>query len=55
MTKILDFVASHRKLLVALAGAAVLILGAVAGESSTAYTSVVSVLTALGVYGVPNA
>lgn len=54
MDSVLLFCRAHRKLIVALVGAAVLIVGAVAGESSTAYTTIVSVATALGVYGAKN-
>ena len=54
MSQTLAFISAHRKLIVAAVGAAVLIVGAVAGESSTLYTTIVSVATALGVYAAPN-
>lgn len=54
MDSVLSSIAAHRKLIVALVGAVVLIVGAVAGESSTAYTVIVSIATALGVYAAPN-
>lgn len=43
-----------RKFIVALVGAGVLILGRRWGLESPAYTDLVAVLTALGVYAVPN-
>lgn len=38
----------------ALTGAAVLIVGTIAGVDSSAYTTVVALVTALGVFFVPN-
>jgi hypothetical protein len=54
MTTILAFVAKYRKFIVALVGAAVLIAGAALGEQSEEYQAIVTVLTSLGVYAVPN-
>ena len=45
---------SYRKLLVALVGLVVSVAGRRYGLDSTAYTDLVGVLTALGVYAVPN-
>jgi len=50
----LALLGKYRKFIVAAVGAAVLIIGQVWGPGSSLYTTVVSVLTALGVYGVPN-
>ena len=44
----------YRKLLVALVGLVVSVAGRRYGLDSTAYTDLVGVLTALGVYAVPN-
>lgn len=44
-----------RKTLVALAGAAVVIIGHFCGADSDAYFVAVTLLTAVGVYAVPNA
>jgi hypothetical protein len=43
-----------RKFLVAVAGVVVTIAGRRYGLESTAYTDLIGVLTALGVYAVPN-
>ena len=47
--------APYRKTIVALAGATVAIVGHFCGLDSDAYFVAVTVLTAVGVYGVPNA
>lgn len=47
--------AQYRKAIVALVGAAVLAIGIWRGETSPEFQIIVSVLTALGVYGAPNA
>lgn len=44
----------YAKLITALVGAAVVIIGRAAGVDSTIYLDVVTVVTALGVYAVPN-
>lgn len=44
----------YRKFVVAVAGAAVAFLGRRWGIDSQAYADVVGVLTALGVYAIPN-
>jgi len=54
MAYVLDLIAGHRKLVVALIGAGILIIGALYGETSTVYTTAVSLATALGVYATPN-
>lgn len=50
----MTWIKSHMKLVTALAGAVVLIVGNLWGYDSEAYNAVVAVLTALGVYGVSN-
>ena len=44
----------YRKLIVALVGGVVAVVGALYGVESAAYTTVVAVATALGVWGVSN-
>lgn len=46
--------AKYRKFITALIGAAVIIVGRHYGLTSNAYLDIVTVATALGVYGVPN-
>lgn len=45
----------YRKAIVALIGAAVIAIGIWRGETSPEFQIIVSVLTAAGVYGAPNA
>lgn len=47
-------VTTHRKTLLALVGAGVVILGRAVGVDSTLYVDATAVLTALGVFSVPN-
>lgn len=54
MTQLEELIAKHRKLAVAIAGVVVLAVGEAAGVDSSLYSVTVAVLTALGVYGVPN-
>ncbi len=51
----MSFLAKYRKTVVAVAGAAVIIVGRLAGVDSDAYFVVVTLATALGVYVTPNA
>ncbi len=50
----MTWIAAHRKLLVAVAGAAVTVADATAWSANPYVISVVAVLTAAGVYQVPN-
>lgn len=50
----MDSLSKYRKFIVAGVGAAALIIGAVAGETSTLYIVLVSVASALGVWRAPN-
>lgn len=50
----IDLINQHRKFLIALAGAVVAILGRHLGLANPLYVDVVTLLTAVGVYSVPN-
>lgn len=54
-TDTVDTIARYRKAVVALAGAVVLGVGHYFGVDSDVYAQVVALVTAAGVYGVPNA
>lgn len=49
-----SLIAKHRKTVVAVVGAAVLILTSALGANSAVVQGVISIATALGVYGTPN-
>lgn len=54
MTDLLKAIAPYRKVAVALAGAAVAIVGRTFGVDSAVYFDLTAVLTAAGVYSLPN-
>lgn len=54
MSTLTALIARYGKFITALVGVVLLVVGDHYGLTSTAYTTIVSVATALGVYGVPN-
>lgn len=54
MIELPDVLKPYRKVIIALTGAAVAIIGRHAGLDSEIYMDVVAVATAAGVYGFPN-